>query len=182
MKQRYLNIIPECYVDTNLIEYLVGTGVNHQHSCTKVVGLLNNQFKDKFAIGIIDLDKVQLGYIRECREIASTKHLCLMKHKIRKHYLITVSPASDGFILDCAATEGIDPNDYGLPSQLKDFTKISKSITSNKDMRFRNLFKALRNNNEFRVLGTSLKYLMENDYNAEDEVLRVLFTSSRHDK
>lgn len=178
MKHKYLNIIPECYVDTNLIEYLVGAGVNHQHSCTKVVGLLNNQFKDKFAIGIIDLDKVQLGYIRECRKIASTEHLCLMKHITRKQYLITVSPAADGFILDCATTEDIGPNDYGLPSQLKDFTKVSKSVTSNKDMRFRNLFKALRNNNEFRALGASLKYLIENEYKALDEVLIGLFTTA----
>ena len=39
MKQKkLLDVMPECYVDTNLIEYLLDAGVNHQHSCSKVVG------------------------------------------------------------------------------------------------------------------------------------------------
>lgn len=62
--RKLLNIIPECYVDTNLIEYLTNAQVNHQHSCTKVVGLLNTRFKDQFSIGIIDKDKVEMGYIK----------------------------------------------------------------------------------------------------------------------
>lgn len=34
MKQKkLLDVMPECYVDTNLIEYLLDAGVNHQHSC-----------------------------------------------------------------------------------------------------------------------------------------------------
>ena len=37
MKQKkLLDVMPECYVDTNLIEYLLDAGVNHQHSCSKV--------------------------------------------------------------------------------------------------------------------------------------------------
>ena len=58
MKQnKLLYIMPECFVDTNLIEYLLNSGVNHQHCCSKVVGQLNSTFADKFAIGIIDKDK-----------------------------------------------------------------------------------------------------------------------------
>lgn len=58
MKQKMLlNVLPECYVDTNMIEYLLDAGVNHQHSCSKVVGQLNTAFSDRFAIGIIDKDK-----------------------------------------------------------------------------------------------------------------------------
>ena len=58
MKQRkLLNVLPECYVDTNLIEYLLDAGVNHQHCCSKVVGQLNTTFANSFAIGIIDKAK-----------------------------------------------------------------------------------------------------------------------------
>ena len=33
MKQKkLLDVMPECYVDTNLIEYLLDAGVNHQDS------------------------------------------------------------------------------------------------------------------------------------------------------
>lgn len=37
MKRKILNVMPECYVDTNLIEYLLDGVVNHQHCCSKVV-------------------------------------------------------------------------------------------------------------------------------------------------
>lgn len=51
------HIIPECYIDTNLVETLVPTkkGYNHQTGCNKVVGLMQNmkQLKDGFALGII---------------------------------------------------------------------------------------------------------------------------------
>ena len=42
------------FVYTNLIEYLLNAYVNHQRSCTKVVGKLKAELKDKFAVGIID--------------------------------------------------------------------------------------------------------------------------------
>ena len=58
MKQnKLLDVMPECYVDTGLIEYLLSAGVNHQHCCAKVVGQLKTTFADRFAIGIIDKDK-----------------------------------------------------------------------------------------------------------------------------
>lgn len=177
MKQKFLNIIPECYVDTNLIECLVDAGVNHQHSCTKVIGLLNNQFKDKFAIGIIDKDKVQLGYIKECKELASTNHLTLRKHRTRNQYLITISPAADGFILECSVSEGINVEDYNLPSDLKEFTKVTKTVTSNRDNRLRNLFKVLKRNREFRNLRLSLNYMINSTYNTDSEELIRLFTA-----
>lgn len=175
MKERLLNIIPECYVDTNLIEYLVNAKVNHQHSCTKVIGLLNTKFKDQFAIGIIDRDKFEMGYIRECSEIAATPHLSLMKHKIRNQYLITIRPAVDGFILDCAAQESIDPAEYDLPAKLKEFTKVSKAVTSNTDTRFKSLFRSLMNNREFRNLKNSLDYMVQSKYQTDINTLKHCF-------
>ena len=55
------NIMPECYVDTNLIEYLIGDTVSHQHCCSKVVGTMKGRFADRFAVGIIDEDKVEMA-------------------------------------------------------------------------------------------------------------------------
>lgn len=175
MKNRILYVIPECYVDTNLIEYLLDARVNHQHSCTKVIGNLKGVFKDKFAIGIIDRDKKQMGYIDECVEIAATDHLSLLKHKTNNHFLITIKPAVDGFILDCASTQGISPEAYGLPSTLKDFTNLSKSVTSNTDTRFKNLFKALKPNREFNNLRNSLVYMANHQYNINIDELKDIF-------
>ena len=40
-----------------------------------------NTFANSFAIGIIDKDKVQMGYVSECDQIAKTSHLTLYRHK-----------------------------------------------------------------------------------------------------
>jgi hypothetical protein len=56
-------IIPECYVDTNLVETLVpptGRGYNHQHGCGTVTKVMKERFADGFAVGIIDKDKKEL--------------------------------------------------------------------------------------------------------------------------
>ena len=177
MKQKkFLQVIPECYVDTGLMEYLLDAGVNHQHCCSKVVRQLNVTFKDSFAIGIIDKDKVEMGYIKECDEVASTgKHLTLLKHKTRNQFLITINPAIDRFILDSAKEEGVKPENFGLPSTLKDFIAVSKAVTSNQDVRFKSLFKAINGNREITNLKNSLDYLIRNNYQTDLSVVKKIF-------
>ncbi len=176
MKQdKLLHVMPECFVDTNLIEYLLNAGVNHQHCCSKVVGQLNSTFVDRFAVGIIDKDKVQLGYIQECDIIVETEHLTLMKHRERHQYLITIAPAVDKFVLDCAEKQKVDVGDYGLPKELKRFTDESKRVSSNSDPRFKSLFAAIKNNSEIHSLKMALKYLCENQYSSDNAYLKELF-------
>ena len=178
MKQnKLLHVMPECFVDTNLIEYLLNAGVNHQHCCSKVVGQMKSTFADRFAVGIIDKDKVQLGYIQECDIIATTEHLTLMKHHERHQYLITIAPAVDKFVLDCAQEQMVDVKAFGLPSELIKFTKESKSVSSNTDPRFKSLFAAIRNNSEIHSLKMALKYLCENQYSSDSAYLKELFVT-----
>ncbi len=178
MKQnKLLHVMPECFVDTSLIEYLLNAGVNHQHCCSKVVGQLNSTFADRFAIGIIDKDKVQLGYIRECDIIAQTEHLTLLKHRQRYQYLITIAPAVDRFVLDCAKQQMVDIKTFGLPSELKRFTEVSKSVTSNSDPRFKSLFTAIKDNSEIHSLKMVLKYLCDKKYESDTEYLRKIFVN-----
>ena len=176
MKQnKLLHVMPECFVDTNLIEYLLNAGVNHQHCCSKVVGQLKSTFADKFAIGIIDKDKVQLGYIQECDVIAQTEHLTLMKHRERHQYLITIAPAIDKFVLDCAQEQMVDVKAFCLPDELRRFTNETKRVSSNSDPRFKSLFEAIKNNNEMQSLKMTLTYLCENQYSSDSTYLRDLF-------
>ena len=73
---------------------------------------MKRRFGDKFAVGIIDHDKRQVGYVSEFIEIAHTDSLSLKKHKDNFHYLIMISPAMDGFILKCADELEIHVEDY----------------------------------------------------------------------
>ena len=70
--EKLLNVITECYIDTNLIEFLLKNAkVNHQHCCNNVIKALNNK-KNEFTIGIIDDDKRAVAYIKYCEKIYST--------------------------------------------------------------------------------------------------------------
>src|SRR5688500_17918097 len=121
-----LSIIPECYVDTNLIETLVRPqkGYNHQKGCGTVAKKMQTLFKDRFALGIIDKDKRELAYLREFSEVASKGNLYLLKHQTRPHYFILIRPAIEQFILDNALGAGLVLSDYGLPEDLDLLKKI----------------------------------------------------------
>ncbi len=176
MNQHVDFIIPECYIDTNLVETLVcHGGCNHQKGCNQVAKIMQEKYADRFAVGIIDADKRQPSYINEFNKIASSSHLDLLRHRVRPHYIIRVQPAADGFILSCVHSTQIDITEYGLSPVLKDFTSQTKNVMSNKDPRFKRLFKALKNEGEFMLLQSLLDYLVDKTYNSSDSELATIF-------
>jgi len=176
MNRRTDFIIPECYIDTNLVETLVCTGgCNHQKGCNQVAKIMQEKFADRFATGIIDADKRRPGYLNEFLEIAASEHLKLFRHRVRPHFIILVHPAADGFILSCAKAARINMADYELSPMLKEFTAQTKNVMSSKDVRFKRLFSAMKNVGEMKLLASLLAYLVHNTYNSSDENLVSLF-------
>lgn len=177
MEKKDWHIVPECYIDTNLAEYLLNShGVNHQKGCNAVAKkMMESNLKDQFSIGIIDNDKRQHSYVSEFTEIARTQHLTLLKHKSRPHYFVRITPAMDQFILDCATDQGITLQDYGLPSELAEFTKITKDVKAKNDYRFKSLFGALENCEEIKVFRSVLNYMNDKQYNCDLKELQKLF-------
>ena len=80
----------------------------------------------------------------------------------------------DQFILDCAAEQGINLEDYGLPSELEAFTKVTKDVKAKNDYRFKSLFGALENNNEIIKLRAVLNYLNVNQYKCDTAALQKI--------
>lgn len=176
MNKRADFIIPECYVDTNLVETLAcKAGCNHQKGCNQVAKVMQEKFADRFAVGIIDADKRRPSYLNDFIEIASSEHIKVLRHTSRPHFIILVHPAIDGFILSCAETGCVDLADYGLSSELKQFTAQTKNVMSNKDSRFKRLFKSMENIGEIKLFRAILTYFMNTTYNASDEeISRIL--------
>lgn len=173
MKDLY--IIPECYIDTNLVETLLVTdGCNHQKGCNTVVKTMQQKFSNAFSVGIIDEDKRQVSYVQEFQEIVRTSSLRLKKHNAKPHYLIMVSPAMDAFLLKCAEERGVSLEEFGYPSRLKDFTSLTKSVTSKNDPAFKRLFRALEGASEMVVLKRWLEYLKEHQYACDVEMLKII--------
>lgn len=171
-----LQIIPECYVDTSLVSTLLGgIGLNHQKSCNNVITCMKGRFNDGFAVGIIDNDARRPGYLNEFVVVAQSEHLCLLKHHQKHHYIITVSPASEGFIISAAGKAGVSLTDFDLPTTVPGLMKITKHIVSRQDNRLVRLFSVLSNCGEFLLLKEVLSYLVDNKYNADTDILKAFF-------
>ena len=172
-------IVPECYVDTNLVESLLTTeGVNHQKGCYAVANTMKSRvLNDSFAVGVIDFDteKTQPTYVREFSEIAHTAHILLLKHATKPHYLVMIKPAMDQFILNCAKEQGVSMSDFDLSSDLEGFKKQTNTVDSKYDIRFKKLFKATGKNSEMATLRNVLNYLKEHCYQSSDEALKQFF-------
>lgn len=127
-----LHIIPECYVDTNLIEPLVSPqkGYNHQKGCGTVTKVMKERFSDDFALGIVDKDKREIDYLNEFSEVCSKGNLILHKHKSKHHYIIQINPAIEQFILNAVNEVGIQLDEYDLPNSFDALKKVSKSVNS----------------------------------------------------
>ncbi len=173
-----LHIIPECYVDTNLIETLVPTarGFNHQKGCGTVAKVMKEKFPDDFAVGIIDKDKLQLDYLNEFDVIHIFDNLTLHKHKSRSHFIIQIFPAIEKFILSAVKESQLDLANYDLPYDFNELKKTSKSVNSKFDKRFKKLFKDIQasGNSEFTKLGSWVTYLKEKNYNANIDELKEI--------
>lgn len=152
------HIVPECYIDTMLIETLVPPNkrkrYNHQHGCFAVSNEMEfRSLKDKFAVGIIDNDKRKAKYLKGFTEIDNIgSELRLFKKERTHHYYIEISPAIEDWILKVCKESGIDMADFDLPDNIQSLVKITKPQTSSNDKRFINLFLALKNKNNRTVL------------------------------
>lgn len=171
---RILDIIPECFVDTNLVTYLLGCEVNHQYGCNQVANTMKKVPGD-FRLGIIDDDKRKNKYVSEFRSIARSANLELLKHSTNNHYIILVKKAAEDFILKAAEVDKVDLSEADLPNDLEGLKLYTKSCKANTDTKLRKAFKLLRDNSEFVLLKSILKYFADYKYNANEQELRSMF-------
>jgi len=173
-----LSVIPECYVDTNLVETLVPPhrGYNHQKGCGTVTKVMKEHFADNFALGIVDKDKKELDYLKEFDLVLAKGSLELHKHKVRNHFIIRVVPAIERFILHNVNAAGINLEDFGIPSDFDRFRKTTKTVNSKKDERFKQLFRELRRRNlaELELLSAIINYLVAHPYDSDIAALQTI--------
>ena len=168
------HIIPECYVDTNLLETIVppiGRGYNHQKGCPNVAKTMLNHalLREGFAVGVIDKDKKEVDYAQFFVEIADKGQLKLLKHPQKHHYFIVIVPAMEKWILNNAEEVGVDLNDFDLSNDLNQLRKMSKKMTTKQDIRFKKLFKELmlKEASGIIILQNWISYLIEKNFAAE---------------
>lgn len=133
-----LNIVPECEVDTRIVQILadISKRPNHQKGHGNVASKMQFDLKNYQALGIIDEDTIKVRkakYFSEFKSIKTENGLTLKKHEERNHYLIVIMPAIEKWLLQNAELVNIIPENLGYElSDLKNFTK-KKSIHKNQD-------------------------------------------------
>ena len=132
--------MPECFIDSTLVESLLDAKVSHKHSCNEVAREMEKgHFKDKFAVGIIDNDKRKISYIESFDEIGRTDNLTFLKHRDKHHYVIKVGKehkAMETFIKANVDAIGMKMEDFNLPSDLAELIEQTKdSVSTQKDPR-----------------------------------------------
>ena len=175
------HIIPECYIDTKLIKsiapHLPKSNYNHQKGCSTVVKVMQENFDDNFAVGIVDRDKRELEYAKKFKLIHEVDE-SLKLYRYKNHYLIFIIPAMEKWIIARADEVGILLKSYNLPHDFRELVKITKSSTSEKEdahsQDFGRLFKELKKRNppSVAILSFWIKYLKDNPYDADIEFIK----------
>lgn len=173
------SVIPECYVDTNIVETLVPPvkEYNHQKGCGTVTKVMIEKFADRFALGIIDKDKREVDYLKEFSVLCASGSIILHQHHSRPHYIIQISPAIERFLLTSAGSAGISMAQFDLPADFEALKKVSKTTVSKNDIRFKKLVKALYKNGEPEItrLSKLVRYLKDQNYSADKLDLIAMF-------
>jgi hypothetical protein len=169
-------IIPECYIDSCLVEVLLVADkdyVNHHKGNGKVAKEMKENFDNDFCLGIIDEDKEQLDYLKEFKEEKVTEYLKLWKHETKHHYIIQIRPVVEKWILGICKSNEINLADFNLPTDLKELLRITKSVGSRKEQRLVKLFKQMKNKNCHPVIELKnwIEFLKENKHNSNLDLL-----------
>lgn len=143
----YKCFMPECYLDTNLVEVLLNKpyAVNHKKGNSSIVKAMDSdRLKNGFVVALIDDDKVKVKVLENYTKI---NRLCkttlkLFKHPQRTHFVIQVAPAIEKWILNECEKGGINLEEFGLPGELSGLRHM-KGLSQRNDGRFKNLFKCM---------------------------------------
>lgn len=171
---RNLCIIPECYIDSSLVEIILDAGknhVNHQKGNGTVARTMENKFADGFCIGVLDEDRKPLSYLQDFEVKKQNDFLKLFKHKSRHHYVVQIRPAVERWLLNICEKYEIELDEFELPTEFEALKKESKSITSKHDNRFLGLFKKLveKDVEPVKILKKWLIYLNDKRFQANVE-------------
>lgn len=177
-------VMPECYIDTNLLETIVPPerigstcGYNHKRSCNKVIDEMLGKLNDNFAVGIVDKDKNPLartsGFeLKTEKQLSEKQFLQLYKHRQKHHYLI-FHPPIEQWLLDEAQRANISLDTYHLPTTLKGLINETKNEFSKKDPKFKPLFRDLKENaTGIKLLAKWIQYLKTHPYDANTSELQ----------
>ncbi len=100
----------------------------------------------KVIVGITDMDKKNIpDYFSHFIKESDPDDIILKRYPESNQYLIFLCcPAIENWLLQAAASVGVEPEDFQLPSKLKEFCRLSKSQNVLKDRNFMDFIREIK--------------------------------------
>lgn len=157
-------IIPECYVDTTLMEVLGFGKTNHQQNNSEVIKKLAlKAYNNTVGIGIIDKDKNKPKRLTEEYElIDKIEELELYRNKDNSHRFIITHPVIEKWIDNEAEKYQISRTKFGLPQDFKAFKNVTKASNVSKNPGIKDYLSSILNqqNSGFQTLKNLINELL----------------------
>lgn len=169
------HFVPECFFDTVLLKKLLDTNkrVLHKRGCENVAAELKRRsLKDSFGVGLVDKDKKELFYLRECTEVWRQEQDCFIvwKHEQKPHFLIQITPPLENWVLERLKELGRDIGEFGFPASPKALKeRIKNDIDSEHNENLQKLVNAIifAGNKVVEDLKRVLIFLKDNNYKTD---------------
>lgn len=169
----WMYFVPECFFDTVLLKKLLQTNKRlvHRKGCNNVINDLNsNRLKDYFAVALIDKDKKELDYLKECVILYDDNKVVLLKHKHRKQFVIQLNPPLEKWVIEILEENGLVIEDFGYVRDYKKLKKqIKDDIDNEGDERLNKLVNTIINTDcaSIKKIKSFLQYLKEKNYQVD---------------
>jgi hypothetical protein len=171
------HLMPECFLDTNLMETILPPqkAYNHQKGCNDVVKLMAEKFQNRFALGVLDIDKDSFDKLRtkQFNFIDEKSNVKLYKHQSENHYLL-LHPNIERWLIKESKQVNLSLEYYHLSSDFEELKKLAKPATSKNNPRFKTVFEKLKEQNAKGItqLFNWAAYLMNNADQIDETLLK----------
>ena len=169
----WLYFVPECYFDTVLLKKLLQTNKRlvHRKGCNNVVNDLNSKrLESTFAVALIDKDKIELNYLKECKILYDADKLILWKHANRNHFIIQLNPPLEKWVIEILDENKMIIEDFGYSRNYKELKRqIKNDIDYEGDEKLNKLINAIIKTDcaTIKKIKSLLIYLKEKNYDVD---------------
>lgn len=169
----WMNFVPECYFDTVLFNKLLQTNkrLMHRKGCNNVVRDLDSErLKNSFAVALIDKDKKELDYLKQCEVLYDQNKIILLKHKSRQHFIIQLNPPLEKWVIEILDENDLQIEDFGFSRNFKILKRQIKNDIDKEDNE--NLNKLINtiigtNCESIKKIRSFLLYLKDRNYQTD---------------
>jgi len=171
------HFVTECYFDTVLAKSLLQTQKRliHKQGCSNVINELNSKrLREDFAVALIDKDKFELTYLKNCKVIYNENKLLLWKHVERMHFVIQLNPPLEKWIIEVLNENDLNIESFGYSVSYKKLkAQIKNDIDTENDEKLNLLVNAIIKTDcaSIKKIKSFLLYLKEKNYQADINTL-----------